>query len=76
MSRPRPGRIFPALAAVALVVLLVGLVVPVGANAGGYPILPLPDDRGFLGNLSAPSLAPAACPVRSRSRSVTPSPGK
>ena len=40
-----------------VVVLLVGLVAPV-AGASSYPPLPVALDRDFLGNLSAPSLAP------------------
>ena len=43
---------------VALATLLVLLGVSAGASAASYPTLPLADDRGFLGNLSAPSLAP------------------
>jgi hypothetical protein len=46
----------PAVASLALVVLLVALAG--GARATSYPPLPLTDDRGFLGNLSAPDLAP------------------
>jgi hypothetical protein len=47
----------PAAAALAGL-LLIGL--PAGASAAGYPTLPLADDRGFLGNLSAPTLSPGS----------------
>jgi len=43
---------------VALAVVLVVVVWLPGARASTYPPLPLADDRGFLGNLSAPYLAP------------------
>jgi len=56
--RPGPGAARVAL--VAAVVLVVAVLGPgSGAVAGAYPPLPLSADRGFLGNLSAPSLAPS-----------------
>lgn len=60
MSKPRLGPFVRVPLVVGLSVLLLGLGAPVGANADGYPALPLAEDRGFLGNLSAPSLAPGA----------------
>ena len=48
----------PITGALATVLLIVAMAV--GASATTYPILPLADDRGFLGNVSAPSLAPGA----------------
>lgn len=59
---PNPARRASAIAAtsVALTGLLLLLVTPVGATATSYPVLPLADDRGFLGNLSAASLSPGA----------------
>ncbi len=48
-----------ATVAVSLVALLLSLVGPSGAAlAAGYPPLPVALDRGFLGNLSAPTLTP------------------
>jgi len=44
--------------ALALLLGIVGLAP--GAWAAPYPALPLADDRGFLGNLSAPTLTPGA----------------
>jgi hypothetical protein len=58
----RQGNFFLApVAATVGVLLLIGL--PAGASAGGYPPLPLADDRGFVGNLSAPTLAPGGSGV-------------
>jgi len=55
--RPRPG--VPVLAVLAGVAVLALGVAP-GPAAAGYPLLPIADDRGFLGNLTAPSLTPGA----------------
>ncbi|MGA9838920.1 MAG: hypothetical protein WBF81_08410 [Thermoplasmata archaeon] len=56
----RTGRRGRAVAPVAgtVVALLVLVALGAGARAAGYPPVPLADDRGFLGNLSAPYLAP------------------
>jgi hypothetical protein len=58
VPRSTHGALVGALASVgvAAMIALVGAVA--GASASSYPILPLADDRGFLGNLSAPSLTP------------------
>ncbi|MGI0071620.1 MAG: hypothetical protein ACRECT_06095 [Thermoplasmata archaeon] len=48
-----------AAVAAALAGLLVVLGLAAGASAAGYPTLPLADDRGLLGNLSGPTLAPS-----------------
>jgi hypothetical protein len=53
--RAAPGRV-SLVAAISILLLL--LAVPAGVRAASYPPLPLADDRGFLGNLSAPYLAP------------------
>jgi hypothetical protein len=52
------GAFFRALVTVALASLFVVAGLAPVARASSYPTLPLADDRGFLGNLSAPSLAP------------------
>ncbi len=58
-DRPvRRGRAGAVATAVALAVLLGGSIG--SAAASGYPPLPIADDRGFLGNLSAPTLAPGS----------------
>ncbi|MGA8541997.1 MAG: hypothetical protein WB947_00415 [Thermoplasmata archaeon] len=57
--RDRAALLRAAIAAM-LAVLLVLLAPLPGARATGFPPLPLSDDRGFLGNLSSPSLAPGA----------------
>ena len=60
MSSRRRGASGRLLAVVAVVVALVALGTPSGLARAAYPELPLADDRGFLGNLTAPSLAPGS----------------
>ena len=63
MPRPGPGAIARASATIALAMILLLVGVASGASATPFPALPLADDRGFLGNLSAPSLAPGGSGV-------------
>jgi hypothetical protein len=53
----RTTRVRIAIVATAVLLLSAASTNTLGA---GYPTLPLADDRGFLGNLSAPSLTPGA----------------
>ena len=60
MSSPRAGA---ALRIAAIVVTAVALTAVFGAGSAigaGYPPLPIADDRGFLGNLSAPTVVPGS----------------
>jgi hypothetical protein len=59
--RPDGPNVFRRTATVGIGVAALALLllsVPAGAVATGYPPLPLADDRGFLGNVSAPTVAP------------------
>jgi len=55
-ARLRAGARCVSIAAVVGSLLLLGLLP--GFSAAAYPPLPIADDRGFLGNLSGPSLTP------------------
>jgi hypothetical protein len=53
-----PAGLFRAGGGLAVVALLLAASAPAHAAPASYPPLPLADDRGFLGNLTAPSLVP------------------
>ncbi len=57
-TRPRRGGV--AIAVVLAWTALVLVAAAGGALAAPYPALPIASDRGFLGNLTAPTLAPGA----------------
>ncbi len=60
MSRP-PASAALRVASIVVVALALAGAVGVGAAYGaGYPPLPIADDRGFLGNLSAPTVVPGS----------------
>jgi hypothetical protein len=56
----RSRRRAAVVATVALALLVGGIAPAALASASPYPPLPISDDRGFLANLSAPTLAPGA----------------
>ncbi len=58
--RDRIGAVVSASVLIAVALLAGPVGVGAATPAAGYPPLPLADDRGFLGNLSAPTLAPGA----------------
>lgn len=58
MPRARPAPLLRAAVAAVLLVLVLATAPSAAARPAAYPRLPIPLDRQFVGNLSAPSVAP------------------